>query len=164
MFRNAAAFNIEEIRISDGTVFLLTSDAVAEQQTYNMSTVEVWDAAGNATGQFKWDDRPRRIAAIDRESGNRLWTQQYPVMTVTLAIDGRRLYFHDGTKVVAIDRKSGEQLWTSENLELKQYKLGTATAPSLLVHNDVVICGQGFDFNEGIMLALSAETGKTLRK
>ena len=155
---------IEEIRISDNTIFLLTSDAVAQQQTYNMSTVEVWNAAGNATGQFKWDDRPRTISAIDRESGNRLWRKQYAVMTVTLAIDGRRLYFHDGKSVVSIDRKSGEQLWTSENLELKQYKLGTATAPSLLVHNDVVLCGQGFDFNEGVMLALSAETGKTLWK
>ena len=115
---------VEEVRISEGTIFLLTSDAVAEQQTFNLTTVEVWNAAGNATGLFKWDDRPRTISAIDRESGNRLWTKQYPVMTVTLAIDGRSLYFHDGKSVVSIDRKSGEQLWTSENLELKQYKLG----------------------------------------
>ena len=43
-------------------------------------------------------------------------------------------------------------------------KLGTATAPSLLVRNDVVVCGQGFDFKDGVMLALSAETGKTLWK
>ena len=65
---------------------------------------------------------------------------------------------------MAISRETGERVWTSENLELKQYKLGTATAPSLLVHDGVVICGQGFDFDEGLMLALSAETGKTLWK
>ncbi|MBL7039117.1 MAG: PQQ-binding-like beta-propeller repeat protein [Pirellulaceae bacterium] len=155
---------IEEIRVSEDTIFLLTSDAVAEQQTYNMSTVEVWNAAGNATGQFKWDDRPRMISAIDRKSGKQQWKQAYPVMTVTLAIDGKRLYFHNGAEVVAINRETGEHVWSSESLELKQYKLGTATAPSLLVHEDVVICGQGFDFDEGIMLALSAETGETLWK
>ena len=155
---------VEEIRVSEGTIFLLTSDAVAEQQTFNLTTVEVWNAAGNATGQFKWDDRQRTISAIDRASGQRLWTQQYPVMTVTLAIDGKRLYFHNGKRVVAVSRKTGAQLWTSEDLQLKTYKLGTATAPSLLVHDDVVICGQGFDFDEGLMLALSAETGKTLWK
>ena len=155
---------VEEIRVSEGTIFLLTSDAVAEQQTFNLTNVEVWNAAGNATGQFKWDDRQRMVSAIDRESGERLWDREYPVMTLTLAIDGKRLYFHDGQKIMAISRETGEQVWASENLELKQYKLGTATAPSLLVHNDVVICGQGFDFDEGIMLALAAETGKTLWK
>ena len=88
---------VEEIRVSEGTIFLLTSDAVAEQQTFNLTNVEVWGAAGDATGQFKWDDRQRRISAIDRESGERLWRREYPVMTVTLAIDGKRLYFHNGT-------------------------------------------------------------------
>ncbi len=155
---------VEEIRISKGTIFLLTSDAVAEQQTFNLTNVEVWGAAGDATGQFKWDDRQRTISAIDRESGERLWDRDYPVMTLTLAIDGKRLYFHNGRKVTAIRRETGEQVWTSEDLELKQFKLGTATAPSLLVHNDVVICGQGFDFKQGVMLALSAENGKTLWK
>ena len=155
---------VEEIRILEGTVFLLTSDAVAEQQKFNLTTVEVWNAAGNATGQFKWDDRPRTISTIDRASGERLWSREYPVVTLTLAIDGQRLYFHNGQRVVAVSRETGAQLWTSEDLELKQYKLGTATAPSLLVHDDVVICGQGFDFDEGLMLALSAETGKTLWK
>lgn len=153
---------VEEIRVSEGTIFLLTSDAVAEQQTFNLTNVEVWGAAGDATGQFKWDDRRRMISAIDRESGKRLWDREYPVMTLTLAIDGKRLYFHDGQKVMAISRETGEQVWSSESLELKRYKLGTATAPSLLVHEDVVICSQGFDFDEGVMLALSAETGKTL--
>jgi len=155
---------IEEVRISDGTIFLLTSDAVAEQQKFNLTNVEVWGAAGDATGAFKWDDRERVISAIDRESGKRLWKRGYPVMTVTLAIDDERLCFHNGTAVVAIGRETGEQLWTSEDLELKQYKLGTATAPSLLVHDGVVLCGQGFDFDEGVILALSAETGETLWK
>lgn len=155
---------VEEIRISQGTIFLLTSDAVAEQQTFNLTNVEVWGAAGDATGQFKWDDRARTISAIDRESGRLLWRREYPVMTLTLAIDGKRLYFHDGREIMAISRETGAPIWTSEPFEVKQYKLGTATAPSLLVHDDVVVCGQGFDFDEGIMLALSAETGKTLWK
>ncbi len=155
---------VEEIRISKDTIFLITSQAVAEQQTFNLANVEVWGAAGDATGQFKWDDRPRTIWAIDREDGRRLWNRAYPVMTLTLAIDGERLYFHNGTAVVAINRETGAQVWTSENLAIKQYKLGTATAPSLLVHKGVVICGQGFDFKEGGMLALSAETGETLWK
>jgi len=155
---------IEEVRISNDTIFLLTSDAVEEQQTFNLNTPEVWGAAGDATGQFKWDDRLRMISAIDRKTGKRLWNREYPVVTLTLAIDAKRLYFHNGQNVVAISRETGEQVWTSEGLELKQYKLGTGTAPTLLVYEDVVICSQGFDFKEGIMLALSAKTGKTLWK
>jgi len=155
---------IEEIRISDGVIFLLTSDAVAEQQTFNLTNVEVWGAAGDATGQFKWDNRKRTISALDRDSGELQWEKEYPVMTLTIALDSRQLYFHDGTQVVALNRGTGQQAWTSEPLEIKQYKLGTATAPSLLAHDDVVICGQGFDFKEGVMLALSSETGETLWK
>jgi len=101
---------------------------------------------------------------VDRESGELQWEKEYLVMTLTIALDSRRLYFHDGSKVVALNRATGHQVWTSEPLELKQYKLGTATMPSLLVHDDVVICGQGFDFKEGVMLALSAETGEILWK
>jgi outer membrane protein assembly factor BamB len=155
---------VEEIRISDGVIFLLTSNAVTEQQTFNLTNVEVWGAAGDATGQFKWDNRQRTISAIDRESGESQWEKEYPVMTLTIALDNRQLYFHDGTKVVALNREIGKQAWTSEPLEIKQYKLGPATAPSLLAHDNVVICGQGFDFKEGIMLGLSAKTGETLWK
>jgi hypothetical protein len=103
---------IEEIRISGGTIFLLTSDAVAEQQTFSLTTVEVWNAAGNATGQFKWDDRPRMISANDRESGKQQWKQAYPVMTVTLAIDGQRLYFH-----ASLAESVGE-FWLGEGAEV----------------------------------------------
>lgn len=160
----AGTEGIEEIRISEGVIYLLTSDAVAEQQTFNLTNVEVWGAAGDATGRFKWDNRKRTISALDRESGKLQWGKKSPVMTLTIAIDSRRLYFHDGAKVVALSRDTGKQVWTSEPLELKQYKLGTATAPSLLAHDDVVICGQGFDFKQGVMLALSADTGETLWK
>ncbi len=153
---------VEEIRISDGEMFVLTSDAIFEQQEYNMDNVEVWHAAGDATGKYRWDDRKRTLAAFDLKTGERIWQAEHPVMTITIAIDSQRLYFHSGTGIVALDRKTGEKLWESEPLELKGYKLGTATAPSLVVHDGTVLCSDGFDFKEGTLLSLDAKTGKTL--
>jgi outer membrane protein assembly factor BamB len=153
---------VEEIRISEGELFVLTGDAVFEQQKYNMDNVEVWGAAGDATGTYKWDDRRRTLTAFDLKSGESIWQVKQPVMTITTAIDDRRVYFHNGTGIVALDRKTGDKLWESESLELKQYKLGTATAPSLVVYEDTVLCGNGFDFKEGVLLSLDSETGETL--
>lgn len=155
---------VEEIRISKGVIFLLTSNAVAEQQKFNLKNVEVWGAAGDATGEFKWDNRKRTITAIDQKTGAIRWKKEHPVITLTMAIDNKGLYFHDGKKVVGLNRQTGEQAWTSEALELKKYKLGTATAPSLLVYDGVVVCSQGFDFKDGVLLGVSAKTGKTLWK
>jgi len=134
---------VEEIRISEGELFVLTSDAVFEQQEYNMETVEVWNAAGNATGTYRWDNRKRALTAFDLKTGKPIWQVKYPVMTITTAIDSQRAYFHNGTGVVALDRKTGEKLWESESLEIKRYKLGTATAPSLVVYGDTVLCSDG---------------------
>jgi len=153
---------VEEIRISAGEMFVLTSDAIFEQQEYNMDNVEVWHAAGDATGKYKWDDRKRALTAFDLKTGERTWQAKHPVMTITTAIDDQRVYFHNGTGIVALDRKTGEKLWESESLELKQYKLGTATAPSLVVYDGVVLCSDGFDFKDGALLSLDAATGKTL--
>ncbi len=153
---------VEEIRISEGELFVLTSDAVFEQQNYNMKTVEVWNAAGNATGEYRWDDRKRTLTAFDLKTGRPIWQVEHPVMTITTAIDSQRVYFHNGIGVVALDRKTGEKLWESEGLEIKRYKLGTATAPSLVVYGDTVLCSDGFDFKEGVLLSLDAKTGKTL--
>ncbi len=153
---------VEEIRISEGEMFVLTSDAVFEQQEYNMDNVEVWHAAGDATGKYQWDDRKRTLTAFDLKSGNPIWRAKHPVMTITTAIDGHRVYFHNGSGIVALDRKTGDKLWESESLELKQYKLGTATSPSLVVYEDTVLCSDGFDFKEGVLLSLDAQTGRTL--
>ncbi|MHC4250829.1 MAG: outer membrane protein assembly factor BamB family protein, partial [Planctomycetota bacterium] len=160
----AGTGGIEEVRIAGDTIHLLTSDAVAEQQKFNLENVEVWGAAGDATGDYRWDDRKRAISAIDMKSGRTLWTKDYPVMTLSLTLDAERLYFHDGTRVVALDRTDGRELWTSEELAIKKYKLGTATAPSLLTHDGVVVCSDGFDFKDGNLLALDARTGRTLWK
>ena len=100
---------VEEIRISEGKLFVLTSDAVFEQQEYSMDNVEVWHAAGDATGKYRWDDRKRTLTAFDLKTGERTWQAEHPVMTITTAIDNQRVYFHNGASIVALDRKTGEK-------------------------------------------------------
>jgi len=158
----AGTEGIEEILISNGVLFLLVGDTIAEQQKFNLTTTKVWGAASNATGQFAWDNRKRSIVAIDKKSGETLWKEDYPVLPMTLGVDDRKVCFHDGTRVVALSRTNGELLWDSETLDVKKYKLGTATAPSVVLYQDVVLCTQGFDFKEGVVYGFSGKTGKTL--
>jgi outer membrane protein assembly factor BamB len=153
---------VEEILISRGVMFLVAGDTAAEQQGFSLGNTKVWGAAGDATGEFAWDDRARQVMALDLETGRILWERAHAVVPVTLAVDGDRVYFHDGRGVVALDRSDGRRQWSSRPVELKKYKLGTATAPSLVLHEDVVLCTTGFDFKPGVITALSAETGKTL--
>ncbi|MBW2075393.1 MAG: PQQ-binding-like beta-propeller repeat protein [Deltaproteobacteria bacterium] len=153
---------VEEILISNGVLFLLVGDTIVEQQKFNLTTTKVWGAASNATSQFAWDDRKRSIMAIDKKNGEILWKEDYPVLPMTLGVDDRKVCFHDGTRVIALNRADGTLLWSSEPVEVKKYKLGTATAPSVVLYEDVVLCTQGFDFKDGLVYAFSGKTGDTL--
>lgn len=158
----AGTKGVEEILVSGGVLFLLVGDTVAEQQKFNLTTTKVWGAASNATHQFAWDTRNRTIMAIEKKSGNVLWKKDYPVLPMTLAVDDTKVCFHNGSNVVALGRNDGSKLWNSQTLEVKGYKLGTATAPSVVIYEDVVLCTQGFDFKDGKIYSFSGNTGKTL--
>ncbi len=148
----------EEVIASDGTIFLLLGDTIVEQQEYNHEISHVWNAGGKAKSVYAWDDRMRTIAAIDEKTGRILWKQKYPVVPVTMAVDSKRVYFYDGTKIISLDRKHGKQLWSSEPIDVNTFELGTAFAPTLVLYRNVIL----FSGGEEQLTAVGAENGAIL--
>jgi len=76
---------------------------------------------------------------------------------MTLAADGKRIYFHDGDKVVALDRKTGEQIWRSGSVQ-RRATIPANIMPTLVVYEDVVL----FYGATRKLTGVSAETGEIL--
>lgn len=148
----------EEVIASEGVLFLLIGDAAAEQLQYRRKISHVWNAGGNAKKKYAWDDRKRAIVAIDEETGNVLWRREYPVVSLTLAADSKRVYFHNGSKIIGLDRKDGSEKWSSKPIAITSDELGTAFAPTLVLYRNVVLFSGGLE----TLTALAAENGEIL--
>ena len=149
--------NTEELIVSDGVVFALVSDAPSKWPEYRQKFGYVWDNTGHANRDWPWDEHPRRVCAIEADTGKLLWTKDAAVAPLTLAADSRGVYFHDGQKLVCLDRKSGESIWRSEPIGRRE-PIPACFGPSLVVWQDVVLFAGG----DRSMTAVSAQTGKTL--
>ncbi|UCF16819.1 MAG: PQQ-binding-like beta-propeller repeat protein, partial [Phycisphaerales bacterium] len=91
------------------------------------------------------------------DTGKVLWNEAYPVVPLSPAVDGKRIYFHDGQKVVALNRKTGDQIWRSDPVERRKI-IPTNITPTLVVYEDMVL----FYGATRRLSGLSAETGKVL--
>ena len=81
---------------------------------------------------------PGVIAAIDAESGRRLWqTEPSTVVPLTLAMNGRRVVFHDGEAIVCLDATNGEAEWRTPTSPAGNAVFGTNT--TVLVHKNTVL-------------------------
>jgi outer membrane protein assembly factor BamB len=86
---------------------------------------------------------------------------------LTLAVAGKRVFYHDGESIVCLDRAAGERLWRSEPISRRTF-LRSFFAPTLVVANGVVLFSGGSvkasDTGGGTnpLFALSAETGEIL--
>jgi len=150
----------EEIIFSGGVLFLVVNRS---PRTLKYSRLADLYALNN---KWDWDGRPRDLVAIEAESGRELWRVSHPVVQMTLAVDSRRVYFHDGQKVVCLDRRSGRRLWQSKPLP-RLKPIPTWSAPTLVVYKDVVVFAGAEKMirhrgGKDTMTALSAETGKVL--
>lgn len=149
---------VEEVIVSEGVIFLLLGDTVAQQQEYNHQISHVWNAGDKAKSKYAWDDRMRTIMAIDEKTSNVLWRQEYPVVHITMAIDGKRVYFYDGSKIISLDRKEGKQAWNSESIAVNAFELGTAFTPTLVLYRNVVL----FSGGDKKLTAIETEKGEIL--
>ena len=155
----------EEIIVDDGVLFLVVNDNPVKryQPVTPYENVSQIKSEGN---KRPWAEDPTWVVAVTADTGDVLWKKKSVTLPLTLAVDGRRVYFHDGEEVVALDRKSGEQLWASEAVP-RCRKIIAHFAPTLVVHKDVVLCAGGENYiphrgGKDTMAALSAETGKSL--
>jgi outer membrane protein assembly factor BamB len=148
----------EEIILSDGTLFLLINDSPLRQPPRPQEL------------NYVFAEGPRRILAVDAESGRVLWNQaQSNVLPLSLTVDSRRVLFADGEKVVCLRRSDGQKLWQSEPLSRRK-EIPTFFGPTLVIYGNVVLFSGGSDKaderNRGggtnTMYALAADTGRTL--
>ncbi|NQT17643.1 MAG: PQQ-binding-like beta-propeller repeat protein, partial [Planctomycetes bacterium] len=123
-------------------------------------------AIRSAGREWNWDERPRRLVAVDVRTNTVLWTKESSVAPVTLAAAGGRVYFHDGDRVVALDGRTGGDLWNSKPIPCWK-PMHVLFGPTLVVYKDVVLFAGGEKMDpirggKDTMTALSADSGKIL--
>ncbi|MDD7987278.1 PQQ-binding-like beta-propeller repeat protein [Lentisphaera marina] len=158
----AGTEGLEEVVFDNGSLYALTGESAKAQEGYELSNVEVWGAAGDATGKYKFENNQKnKIMQIEQESGKIIWSHDSAIVPNTMAINHKGVFFHNGKQVVALN-PDGSDKWKGEAFELKKYKLGTATTPTLLCQDDVVLATLGFDFKDGKIYAHHIDTGKII--
>jgi len=84
-------------------------------------------------------ERPGRLVALDAGTGRRLWEREAAVVVpLSLAVSGRRMWFHDRDAVVCLDARSGKPLWRTPTARAGHAIWSTDT--TLVVHDAVVLC------------------------
>jgi len=147
----------EEAVLSDGVLFVLVNRSPQSYDAFKPQEVGIGAERDRIMRDFPWNERPREIVAIRAETGEVLWNQKRRVVPMTLAADGKRIYFHDGDKVVALDRKTGERIWRSGSVE-RRATIPTNIMPTLVVYEDIVL----FYGATRKLTGVSAETGQIL--
>ena len=147
----------EEVIASEGVLFLLVHDAPPLYDDFKPEDVNIGQERDRVARDWPWDEKPRRILAVRADTGEVLWRHSSPVVPLTLAADGARVYFHDGERIVAWNRRTGQPEWRSSPVE-RRAGIPTSFGPTLVAYQDIVL----FSGGTRSMSGLSAETGETL--
>jgi len=159
----------EEILCDDGVLFLsvagkgqpLRSDP--RKRYANLKEIRA------AVTDPLWTEAPRTVMAVQADSGKLLWRKESHVVSMSLAVDGQRVLFHDGRKIQCLDRGNGKVRWTSQPLP-KQEKMRSSSGATLVLSGDVVlysgmVAAEKYpDRRSTTLFALSAKDGKMLWK
>ncbi|MEM7144632.1 MAG: PQQ-binding-like beta-propeller repeat protein [Verrucomicrobiota bacterium] len=145
----------EEAIISNGIIFALANDD--KWALDDFGPVENTGDQARVRSEYQWNEKPRKVVAIDAETGKLLWDKESIVAPLTLTADDDRVFYHDGTKVVCLERGGGEEVWSSDSVDRKtvfNFNFGAK-----LVLYDGIVLFAGGDRN---MTAMDARTGKKL--
>ncbi len=97
----------EEIILIDGVLLVVSGAPIAEQAGINPSL----------KSSFKFPN-VKTIRAIRADTGRVLWNwsdeEAGALMPLTLATDGKRVFFESGQSVVSLDLASGKEIWSSD--------------------------------------------------
>ena len=160
----------EEVILHEGVLLVVTGSPMAEQAGV--------DPAHRGKAKFP---NQKTIVAVSAETGQALWkwsdSPTGKLMPLTLAAEGKGVFFQAGSGVTCLDRESGKDLWrfgetggAKPKAEAKkpppkkgrrrrgsgQRSVGWSVA-TLVVHDGVVLLADG-----GKLTAVSAKTGKAL--
>ena len=147
----------EEVIASEGVLFVLANDTPMNYNEYKPAVNNIGQAKTRVAKEWPWDERPRRIMAIQADTGRVLWSVKSRVVPLTLAADRKHVLFHDGEKIICLNRSNGEQLWASKPVS-RRPSIPSNFGPTLVVYKNVVL----FSGGDRSMSALSADTGTTL--
>ena len=155
----------EEILLDDGVLFLLVDSSSRKKKD---ALSRFGSVAELKTYQAEWTWQPTKTAvmAIDAKTGQTLWEEPDAATPLTLAVDGKKVFYHDGEKIVCRSRTDGRQLWTSKPLA-RWGEMASWFGPTLVVYDGVVLFagGQGMVPHRGsadTLTALDARTGDVL--
>ena len=151
----------EEIVLDCGVLYLVV-DPDKEPLLYQHETTNRGKEQKRANNVFGWSKQSpeKLVMAVSADTGKELWNHRNRVAPLTLAVQGKRIFFHDGEHIVALNRDSGKEEWISENAGDWAVP-ATGYAPRLIADDSVVVLstkkGRG-----GRLVGLSTETGKIL--
>lgn len=128
----------EEILVNAGVLFLLRNP----DRRDGRHGEPVRNEKGEYDGGSPYGEYPKEIMAVDASTGRILWTEKSVVIAMTMAVDDKRVYFHNGNEIECLDKKHGRKLWTSPPVARIKPVPANFT-PTLLVHRDVVIFAGG---------------------
>jgi len=145
----------EELLHLDGTLVALVNRGDSELTDFapKFNTGD----QGRVGTDYRWNEEPRDIVAVDVQTGRELWSKTSKVAPLTMALDAQRVVFCDGEKVVALDRRTGRELWSSQGITRRRY-LPFHFGPRLVLHQDVILFAGG----DAKMRAFAAADGKSL--
>ena len=153
----------EEIILSDDVLFVLVKKEDKKPEFTNIKSI-----VQASRGKF-WDEAPRQIMAVRADNGEILWNVERRVLPVTLAVDSKRVFFHDSRSIVCLDRNTGKELWHSDPVDWAG-EIRSFYAPILVVYKDVVLfsggetagkqTGSWYTTGKDTMTALSAKNGE----
>ncbi|MCK4960562.1 MAG: PQQ-binding-like beta-propeller repeat protein, partial [Planctomycetes bacterium] len=147
----------EEVIASDGTLFILATDEPIKYAEYEVEHLCMHKERNHLAEVCTWDERERRIMAVDAGTGEVLWEASSSVVPLTLAADGRGVFFHDGERVVRLDRDSGEEMWASGEITRKP-TVPTNFGATLVIADDAVL----FSGGDRAMSSVAIDDGRTL--
>lgn len=146
-----------EVVVSNGVVFCVADTSKSTLPQWRRKDTYVWANTRKANPGWGWNGRTRKILAYDAQSGRALWEAKAPVAPCSLAVDAKRVVFHDGEKLVCLNRESGERLWEGEAAPTA-LPVQTNTGPRVLLYKGVVLFGG----NDGRMSGWSSKDGQKL--
>ncbi|MGD8239722.1 MAG: PQQ-binding-like beta-propeller repeat protein, partial [Armatimonadota bacterium] len=151
------SYATEDVIASDGVLFLVVNETPTDWDEFRPLVNNVGEEKARVARDWPWDEKSRRIMAVEADGERVLWTAEHPVAPLTLAADGERVVFHDGESVVCLDRRNGERVWRSDPVS-RRTSITTSFGPTLVLYEDVVLFSGGDRSQSG----LSLETGKIL--
>ncbi len=101
-----------------------------------------------------WENRSRRVMAVEAATGKVLWMKTRKVLPLSLATNGERVLLHDGVNLVSVDPKTGDDQWKTP--ASRRTIVTTNISPRVLIYKDVALYAGG----DRKMSAYDLATGK----